>query len=160
MPEVMEDQLTRREFILQGALLASALTAFPSDALGKAPGRPQRVIVVGAGLAGLSAAYVLTRAGADVRVLEAQSRAGGRVLTFRDPFPDGLYAEAGATRIHKGMDRTIKYAKLFNLQLTGFYPTDDHFVRLRGGKREVVRWKRLASEVEKFAIRLDQANQW
>src|SRR5262249_10905136 len=66
----------------------------------------------------------------------------------------------GATRIHKGMDRTIKYAKLFNLQLTGFYPTDDRFVRLRGGKREVVRWKRMASDVEKFALRLDQANQW
>jgi len=160
MPDVMKGQLTRREFMSRGALAAAALPALLSDSHAKSTGAPQRVIVVGAGLAGLSAAYELTQAGHEVRVLEAQSRAGGRVLTFRDPFPDGLYAEAGATRIHKGMDRTIKYAKLFNLQLTGFYPTDDHFVRLRGGKREVVRWKRLASEVEKFAIRLDQANQW
>ena len=160
MSDVMNDWPTRREFMLQGALAAAALPALLSESRAKSTGAPQRVIVVGAGLAGLSAAYELTRAGQDVRVLEAQSRAGGRVLTFRDPFPDRLYAEAGATRIHKSMDRTIKYAKLFNLQLTSFYPTDDRFVRLRGGKREMVRWKRLASEVEKFAISLEQANQW
>ncbi|HKQ77719.1 MAG TPA: FAD-dependent oxidoreductase [Blastocatellia bacterium] len=160
MPEEMKDRLTRREFISRGALAATALSAFLNDSRAEAPGPPQRVIVVGAGLAGLSAAYELTRAGHEVRVLEAQSRTGGRVLTLRDKFPDGLYAEAGATRIHKGMDLTIKYAKLFNLRLTGFYPTDDRFIRLRGGRREVVRWKRMASDVEKFALRLDQANQW
>src|SRR5262245_43912895 len=160
MSDVMRDKFTRREFISRGALVAAALFASLSDSRAKSSGPPQRVIVVGAGLAGLSAAYVLTRAGHEVRVLEAQSRAGGRVLTFRDPFPDGLYAEAGATRIHKSMDLTIKYAKLFNLQLTGFYPADDRFVRLRGGKREVVRWKRMASDVEKFALRLERVNQW
>jgi monoamine oxidase len=160
MSDVMKDQITRREFISRGALVAAALSASLSDSRAKSTGPPQRVIVVGAGLAGLSAAYELTRAGHEVRVLEAQSRAGGRVLTFRDPFPDGLYAEAGATRIHTSMDLTIKYAKLFNLKLTGFYPTDDRFVRLRGGKRELIRFKRMASDIEKFGLRLEQAKQW
>ncbi len=58
------------------------------------------------------------------------------------------------------MDLTIKYARLFNLQLTGFYPADDRFVRLRDGRREVIRWKRMATDIEKFALRLYQANQW
>jgi uncharacterized protein with NAD-binding domain and iron-sulfur cluster len=49
------------------------------------------VIVVGAGLAGLAAAYELTLRGHDVTVLEAQSRPGGRVHTLREPFADGLY---------------------------------------------------------------------
>ena len=158
--DVMKDRLTRREFISRGAIVAATLSTFLNDSRAKSTRAPQRVIVVGAGLAGLSAAYELTQAGHEVRVLEAQSRAGGRVLTFRDPFPDRLYVEAGATRIHKSQDRTIKYANLFNLKLTAFYPTDDRFVRLRGGKREVVRWKRMASDVEKFALRLEQANQW
>ncbi len=59
-------------------------------------GEPRRVIVVGAGLAGLATAYELTEAGHDVTILEARNRAGGRVYTLRAPFADGLYAEAGA----------------------------------------------------------------
>ncbi len=42
-----------------------------------------RVIVVGAGLAGMAAATVLKRAGYNVTVLEASHRVGGRVQTYR-----------------------------------------------------------------------------
>ena len=58
---------------------------------------PKTVIIIGAGLAGLVSAYELTKAGHAVTLLEAQARPGGRVLTLRKPFPDGLYAEAGAS---------------------------------------------------------------
>ncbi len=60
--------------------------------------RPRRksVVILGAGLAGLSAAYKLSQAGHDVTILEARTRAGGRVHTLREPFADGLHAEAGA----------------------------------------------------------------
>ena len=54
-----------------------------------------RVIVVGAGLAGLAAAVELRRLGASVQVIEARDRVGGRVWTRQSP--DGeAYAEAGA----------------------------------------------------------------
>ena len=59
---------------------------------------PKRVLVIGAGLAGLVAAYELKRQGHEVVVLEAQNRVGGRVYTLRTLAP-GLYAEAGAMRI-------------------------------------------------------------
>ena len=62
-------------------------------------GVKKRVIVIGAGLAGLCAAYKLDARGHDVTVLEAQDRPGGRVHTLRSPFSGGLYAEAGASRI-------------------------------------------------------------
>lgn len=47
--------------------------------------KPQRVTVVGAGLAGLSAAVALVRAGIPVAVAEAASRAGGRCRSYHDP---------------------------------------------------------------------------
>jgi predicted NAD/FAD-dependent oxidoreductase len=70
-------------------------------------GAAKRVIVMGAGLAGLSAAYELTQAGHDVTLLEARTRPGGRVYTLREPFSDGMYAEAGARMIPDTNDITL-----------------------------------------------------
>ena len=83
----------------------------------------------------MSAAYELTQAGHDVTVLEAQTRPGGRVLTLRDPFPDGLYAEAGATRIPNHHHFTLKYVELFGLTLDPFQPPDMPSVYYVRGKR-------------------------
>src|SRR5829696_1729564 len=60
------------------------------------------VIVVGAGLAGLAAAMTLEQAGLTVQVMEREARIGGRVLTLREPFADGLYAEAGGEFVDGG----------------------------------------------------------
>ena len=55
----------------------------------------KHVIIVGAGLAGLSAAYELTKVGHDVDILEMQNRVGGRVKTLRekDGFSKHCHAE-------------------------------------------------------------------
>ena len=74
------------------------------------------VIVVGAGLAGLSAAYELQRAGWNVTVLEARDRVGGRVYSLRC-FSDGLVAEGGGEFIEETHTRMLAYAEQFNLQL-------------------------------------------
>jgi monoamine oxidase len=60
------------------------------------------VVVMGAGLAGLAAAVTLAEAGIDVRVLEAEARVGGRVLTVRSPFDAEVYAEAGGEFVDGG----------------------------------------------------------
>ena len=66
---------------------------------------PARV-AVGAGMAGLVAATELLRLlGHDPILLEAQQRVGGRVLTLREPFAPGLWAEAGAMRIPRPRTR-------------------------------------------------------
>ncbi|MEM7482140.1 MAG: NAD(P)/FAD-dependent oxidoreductase [Acidobacteriota bacterium] len=83
---------TRRAFLLAGgASLAACAT-------GRKVAAPlEEVVVVGGGLAGLTAAYRLHRAGVSVRVLEAADRVGGRVFTLRDRF-DGP-VEMGGDRI-------------------------------------------------------------
>jgi len=83
---------------------------------------PERIIVIGAGISGLVAAYELHRAGHHVTVLEARNRLGGRILTLRTPFADGLFAEAGASRIPLSHTLTHAYAAHFGLQLDPFYP--------------------------------------
>lgn len=81
---------------------------------------PKKIIIVGAGMAGLSAAFELARAGHQPIILEAQQRVGGRIQTFREPFSDGLYAEAGAMRLPKSHHLTMAYVEKFGLKTTPF----------------------------------------
>ncbi len=87
---------------------------------GGSPEGRKHVIVVGAGLAGLVAAYELKRRGHRVTVLEAQNRLGGRIYTLRSPFAPGLYAEAGGMRIPRAHDLTLRYCELFGLPMRPF----------------------------------------
>ena len=132
--------IDRRQFLKLGFLAASAQLKLPRSwsftpqALPHSTS-PKKVVIVGAGLAGLVAAYELTQAGHDVTILEAQLRPGGRVHTFREFFADGLYAEAGASRISEIHDLTLHYAKQFGLQLVPFLPNKPGRVFLLKGKR-------------------------
>lgn len=122
--------MRRREFLKQTAVAAATLSVSPVSARIFCHGSlerqtpSKRVIVVGAGLAGLSAAYELTQADHDVTILEARTRPGGRVLTLREPFPEGLSVEAGASRIPDHHHVTLKYAALFGVMLEPFEPPD------------------------------------
>jgi monoamine oxidase len=127
----MHDHVTRRAFIRNvlavGAtgLLpwsAFALHAATTPPLGQRRGPRKQVVVLGAGVAGLAAAFELDAAGHEVTVLEARTRPGGRVLTLRESFADGLYAEVGATRIASTNDWTLKYVRQFGLELVPFRP--------------------------------------
>jgi monoamine oxidase len=104
------------------SLFAPSVGTFPLQGTLERAGAAKKIIIIGAGLAGLSAAYELTQAGHDVTVLEARNRPGGRVHTLRDPFAEGLYAEVGATRVPDHHHFTLKYAQLFGLTLDPFEP--------------------------------------
>src|SRR5437879_11311460 len=112
--------MNRREFLGRVALTAASLAACsplnarttPGSALAQARAR-KKVVVLGAGLAGLVAAYELTQAGHDVTVLEARGRPGGRVHTIREPFSDGLHAAARAVFIPNNHPLTLKSARVF-----------------------------------------------
>ncbi|HEX6651168.1 MAG TPA: NAD(P)/FAD-dependent oxidoreductase [Thermoleophilaceae bacterium] len=74
-----------------------------------------RAVVVGAGLAGLVAADELARDGAEVVVLEARSRVGGRV--WSQTLPDGAVVEMGAEYILPGNTAVLELAERFGLGL-------------------------------------------
>ncbi|HEX9937201.1 MAG TPA: NAD(P)/FAD-dependent oxidoreductase [Longimicrobium sp.] len=127
--------ITRREFVARGAVAVAGLAGAgcasrAADA--RAPG-PARVVVAGAGLAGLVAAYELVRRGHQVTVLEARDRPGGRVHTLRDGWDDGLHAEAGAVFVPGDHFHTVGYARELGVPLV---PVP---VRRGGGERYFVR---------------------
>ncbi len=82
--------------------------------------RSKKIIVVGAGMAGLPAAYELKHAGHEVVLLEAQNRVGGRLQTYREPFTHGLYAEAGGMRLPASHELTMAYVNKFKLKTAPF----------------------------------------
>jgi monoamine oxidase len=87
------------------------------------------VLVLGAGLAGLAAAYELDRTGFGVTVLEARSRPGGRVRTYRDPFADGLYAEMGAEYVDATDEDVLRFCREFGLKVLTAKLYDGIFLR-------------------------------
>ncbi|GIX79806.1 amine oxidase B [Caerostris darwini] len=73
-----------------------------------------QVIVVGAGISGLSAAKWLHEAGINVICLEARDRVGGRTFTKRDPKVG--YVDIGGAYVGPTQDRLLRMAKEFGIQ--------------------------------------------
>jgi len=131
-------EMNRREFLLKSLISLAGMTMIScedraeekNDSPGKLNGnQPEKsIIIIGAGLSGLVAGFELKQAGHEVIILEARDRVGGRVLTVRDPFSDGLFAEAGAARIPHDHDLTLGYAEYFGLKVDSFYPQDGYYV--------------------------------
>jgi monoamine oxidase len=87
------------------------------------------VIVIGAGLAGLSAAVQLRKDGARVTVVEARDRVGGRVLTIRDVFVNDQHAEAGGDFIDQGQEDIRQLADKYGLTVRTILREGFSFVR-------------------------------
>lgn len=107
----------------------------PTPQLEKAKyGASKKIIVGGAGLAGLCCAYELMKKGHDVIVLEASGRHGGHIFTVHDGLSDGLYGDFGQEHIVKpGYKLYFEYAKELGLE-TLPYPRRKGIQRRINGK--------------------------
>jgi monoamine oxidase len=143
--------LTRRHFLARAAVMGGSsllyeamtglgLLAFPAqapfDLSGRVPGT--RLLILGAGLTGLTVAYELGKVGYDCRVLEARPRPGGRVFTVRRgtaseedgpqqtaAFEDGLYFNAGPMRISHHHRTTLAYCRELQVPVEVFVADSD-----------------------------------
>ena len=132
------NSLTRRSFLQKSALAYPAMLS-----LGMIPAAPahafeltsiaksKHVVIIGAGLSGLAAAYELARLGYTYTLLEARERVGGRCWSVRKnstntelknpqqkaSFDDGLYFNAGPSRIPHHHELTLHYCRELNVPL-------------------------------------------
>jgi monoamine oxidase len=102
---------TRAKF-LGGA--AAALVTLPRPAHAR---RSERVVIVGAGVAGLTCAYRLQQAGIRSLVFEGNGRIGGRTWTLRNFFAEGQIAEHGGEFISLGQLEVQRLARELGLRL-------------------------------------------
>ncbi|MEO6688228.1 MAG: FAD-dependent oxidoreductase, partial [Dokdonella sp.] len=95
----------RRRFLRQSLGASAGLMLGACARILPRPGDADDVVVVGAGIAGLTCAWRLRQAGVRVRVYEAQERVGGRMLSLRNHFADGQVCELGGELIDSGHAR-------------------------------------------------------
>ncbi|MFL5824498.1 MAG: flavin monoamine oxidase family protein [Solirubrobacteraceae bacterium] len=109
-------RVSRRQLVIgAGATAAGAVLGDADAALARRhPQRRVDVVVVGAGLAGLTTATDLVRAGHSVVVLEARRRVGGRTLNH--PVGHGDVVEAGGQWVGPGQDRILARAKALGIR--------------------------------------------
>ena len=124
-------QLTRRSFIKKTGLTTSLFSLYPLSfsSFFSNSTDDKRIIVIGAGLAGLSCAYELDQAGFNVILIEARSRPGGRVNTYREPFSDNLYSEMGAEYVDSSDTYIHEYCKKFDLKVLPAKQYDGVYVK-------------------------------
>ncbi len=105
----------RRRFLRTSALSGLALAGgrlLPPSTSGRS-----RIVIVGAGVAGLNAAYKLKKAGLRAEIYEASDRTGGRIFTRKDLLGPGLTTEFGGEFIDTPHKEMHALAKEFNLDL-------------------------------------------
>ena len=143
--------LTRRQFLTRTAAAGGAslvyeamtglgLLAAPAQAPFDLTGRVSgvRVLILGAGLSGMTVAYELGKVGYDCRLLEGRARPGGRVFTVRRgtvseedgssqtaAFDDGLYFNAGPMRISHHHQTTLAYCRELQVPVEVFVADSD-----------------------------------
>lgn len=126
-----EAAVSRRRFLgVSAAATAGLLLGGCAPALRPAPRRGgEPVLIVGAGIAGLTAGWRLRQAGVPVRIMEAQERVGGRMYSLRDFFADGQVAELGGELIDTGHTRIRALACELGLELDDLAADDPALAR-------------------------------
>lgn len=131
-----ERMTTRRRFVGGTVAAGAAAAGLPGPAQGETPrgvaaARSADVVVVGAGIAGLTAARHLAAADRSVLVLEARDRVGGRV--WNHALPGGGVSERGGTFVGPTQDRLLALSRALGVHTFDTYQRgNDLFVNRQG----------------------------
>src|SRR5215831_15188185 len=108
---------TRRKFIKDSVLVATGSLISSSSLGGFFIGKKPKVIIIGAGFAGLAAAYYLHKKNIEFIILEARNRIGGRVFSYPIDPTENLVIELGAEWVGNSHHRMRDLSGELGLQL-------------------------------------------
>ena len=114
-PATKESGWTRRDFLKRAGIATLGVPFLTNSAAFASPAHS--CVVIGAGLAGLAAAYALKGAGWRVTVLEARDRVGGRVLSYSFPQSPNLVCELGGEWVGASHERIQALCREFKIEL-------------------------------------------
>ena len=123
---------TRTQFVKEAGVAAVGLTAFGRLAAPARGAAAPKIVVVGAGLAGLNAAYSLKRAGYAAEIHEASDRIGGRCWTLRGAFAEGQIVERGGELIDQSHSHVRRLAQELGLKLDNLLRAEQNGTELLG----------------------------
>jgi monoamine oxidase len=157
-----EHRLTRRDFLK--ASLAAASGAALSRTVGPwlvdaEAASPPRIVIVGAGIAGLNAAYHLRNAGVRAAIYEGSPRTSGRMFSRRDVMGPGLVTEFGGEFVDSDHTDMLALIRRFNLSLIDtFAPSEERLTRTFyfGGRHYTQR--QVIEELRPYARRIAADN--
>ncbi len=117
MVEIFSEYRTRRNLLKIGLAAASFTAATVYKREDTALARTPPILIVGAGIAGLTAAYRLNQAGVSVDVIEARSTVGGRMKTVSNALGTSIPVELGGEFIDTGHLHIRSLARQLGLRL-------------------------------------------
>ena len=127
-----EWKTTRRGLLCKTGVAGFGLTAFGRLAPAARAASNRRIVIVGAGLAGLTCAYRLNQAGYVAEVHEASNRVGGRCWTGRGFFLDNQIYEHGGELIDQSHNQLRQLAQELRLKLDNLHRAEVNGTELLG----------------------------
>ncbi len=117
LKELKKRQESRRRFLQNTAKAGAGLLLLPSFLTTGSFYKDKNIVIVGAGMAGLNAAYQLQKLGISATIYEAANRTGGRMYTMKNVFGENITTDIGGEFVDTSHEDIISLAKEFNLDI-------------------------------------------
>jgi len=116
--------ISRRQFLKMSAVVGAGALLPACGTFNSTTDQP-KIVIVGAGLAGLNAAYQLKKAGHMATLYEASNRVGGRMFTITDEFAPDTWVDLGGEFINSDHEDMLSLVEEFNLTVDDRHAAGD-----------------------------------
>jgi monoamine oxidase len=115
VPVTKSTQNSRRKFLQDAGMIGAGMMMLPSFLQAADFNSNKKIAIIGAGIAGLNAAYQLQKLGLQSTLYEAGKRTGGRMYTMKNYFGDNITTDIGGEFVDTNHEEIIELVKELQL---------------------------------------------